>query len=157
MNTVAARWLLIAITAATLAGVRPALADPEADRTPPVGVIYHLPAGLDLSGALRTAPVPTLRTTTRVALYVLQAFDAVQSGYALRGHGRYEQNGMMRPFSHGGAVTMGLGFALGDVLRGVALRRSSEGVRIGADALQGVSNIEGILATRAVMRAGPRP
>jgi len=162
MNPVVARWLAAGICAAAFAGAAPALADPSpevvaaavtAPADAPAPVTYRLPSRLELTGPARTETTPTLRTTARLAGYVLQAFDAAQSARGLRLGGR-ETNPMMKPFSHGGAMTMGLGFAVGDLIRGAVLRRSSNKVKIAADVMQGVSNVQGLIATEATIHGG---
>jgi hypothetical protein len=104
-----------------------------------------------LAGPLQPHAV-SVPTVTRIVMYMLQAIDGAESARALRTSGRREENPMMRPFSHGGALTMDLGFAMGDIVREFTLRRSSEAVQASADALQAASNIDGILTTRAASR-----
>lgn len=85
-------------------------------------------------------------------MYALQGVDAVNSANNFRAHGMHETNPMMRPFSHGGALTMAAGFGLGDILRHALLRHASPGVRNAADGAQAASNIMGILQTNAAAR-----
>ncbi|HEY4440922.1 MAG TPA: hypothetical protein VGN14_10715 [Candidatus Elarobacter sp.] len=89
----------------------------------------------------------------RTVLYVLQAIDAMETSIALRQPRHFEQNRMVRPFSHGGFPTLLVGFALGDVVRDRIMRRAPEQAREGANAAQALANVDGILNTQRSMRA----
>ena len=155
MNIGAHRTLAFGLVASTAFAAQPASADPTttADTAPQVAVVYHMPVTYDLPQFQTVRPTSSLPTLSRAALYVLQAFDSVQSARALRVGGSYERNTLLRPFSHAGSTGMALGFALGDVVRDLVLRHSPEQVRRAADAAQAASNLEGILATRAALSA----
>jgi hypothetical protein len=102
-----------------------------------------------------TQPAPQRRNRfLRPLLYSLQAFDAIQTAQALRKHGRYEQNGMLRPFTRGGAPTIMAAFAIGDILRDRIFARARPAHRDEIDAVQALSNIEGIITTAHSMH-GP--
>jgi len=90
----------------------------------------------------------------RPLMYALQAFDAVQTANALRKTGRYESNGMLRPFTHGGAPTIFAGFAIGDILRDKLFAHARASHRDAIDAAQALSNVEGIVTTAHSLR-GP--
>ncbi|HTW86142.1 MAG TPA: hypothetical protein VMD91_18870 [Candidatus Sulfotelmatobacter sp.] len=160
----AARPLAAALAALALAAGRPVFADPTtpaapapatlADTSTTVSAFRPDPVTLQI---VQPRPPSSLPALSRMALYVLQGIDAVQSGRALRINGAYERNGMMRPFSHAGTAGMALGFALGDVVRDFALRRSSEKVKLAAEAAQAASNVAGILTTRATLDAASHP
>jgi hypothetical protein len=143
------RWLLAGFFSCALIGAAPAFAD-DTQLANPSGVTYR-PAAIHLAGPLQRATRPTARGIVRVAMYMLQAIDASQSAHAVRAGGR-EENVMLRPFSHGGALTMDLGFALGDVVREFTFRRTPESVQLSADALQAATNLDGILQTSANRR-----
>jgi hypothetical protein len=96
------------------------------------------------------APRPA-RFPARAILYVLQAYDAVQSAAGTR-RGGIERNPLVRPFSHGGIPTYALGFALGDVMRSALLRHTSRELRDGGDELQALANLDGILTTHSSLR-----
>lgn len=100
-----------------------------------------------------TAPQPRTMWWLRPALYALQAIDAVQTAAALRKPYRSETNPMLRPFTHGGIPTIALGFALGDITRDRMFRRASHRERQSIDALQAISNVDGIIMTARSMRA----
>ncbi len=92
----------------------------------------------------------------QLLMYALQAADAVKSGQLFQHPSTYETNPMMKPFSHGGAPTMALGFGLGDILRNALLRHASQGTRNTADILQGLSNVQGIAQTQHALNSQPR-
>jgi hypothetical protein len=159
VNIGALRTLAFGLVASTAFAAQPANADPTttAATAQQVAVVFHMPVTVELPRFQTTRPTSSLPTLSRAALYVLQAFDSVQSARALRFGGAAERNALMRPFSHAGAGGMALGFALGDVLRDVVLRRSPKEVKLAADAAQAASNLEGILATRAAVSAALHP
>jgi hypothetical protein len=102
-----------------------------------------------------TQPAPPRRNRfIRPILYSLQAFDAIQTAQALHKSGRYEQNGMLRPFTHGGAPTIMAAFAIGDIVRDRIFKRARPAHRDAIDATQALSNIEGIITTSHSMH-GP--
>ena len=114
--------------------------------------------GLSGSGA-RSFPFPQYHLGTadaasslpvRPILYVLQLVDSIQSAHGRR-IGAVETNPMVKPFSHGGAATYALGFALGDVLRTAVFRHAPKAVSDAADGAQAMSNLGGILDTRATL------
>jgi len=90
-------------------------------------------------------------------MYAAQLADAVNSASAFKNNGEHETNPMMKPFSHGGAPTMALGFGLGDLLRNAVLRHASPGTRNTADAAQAASNLMGILQTNGNKAPTPPP
>lgn len=94
----------------------------------------------------------------RALVYGLQAADAANSSKAF-GKGLHETNPLMRPFSHGGPLMMGGGFALGDLVRNALLRHASQGTQNTAAAAQALSNLLGIGQTNAALhgRAGATP
>jgi len=147
MNIRVPRWLSAGLFSCAIVGAIPAFAD-TAELATSSAVTYH-PASIHLAGPLQPSNRPTARGMLRLATYVLQALDASSSARALRVAGRHEDNAMLRPFAHGGVLTMDLGFALGDIVRDFAIRRSSESVQISADALQAASNLAGMLQTNA--------
>ncbi|MBV8580055.1 MAG: hypothetical protein JOZ86_05420 [Candidatus Eremiobacteraeota bacterium] len=124
----------------------------SADTEPTVAAVYAVPRGVTFPRFEHTAP-PRPRVPALMLVYVLQAYDAVQTSIALRAHNRYEQNGSMRPFSHGGLPTIALGFALGDLTRARLLRHAPEEVSESANAAQALANLDGILNTRRTLRA----
>lgn len=95
----------------------------------------------------------------RLPMYALQAYDAINSGnFFANNPGTYERQPMMRPFSHGGAPMMALGFGLYDVLRD-ALTRHNPKLRQALEGLQIGNNIQGIMQTDSRERqldANPR-
>ena len=97
-------------------------------------------------------------------MYLLQAYDAQNSAKAFR-NGEHETNPMMKPFSHGGAPTMALGFAGGDLLRNALLKHfhATPATESAVDGAQALQNALGIMQTdrnmphAAVQMPGPLP
>lgn len=87
----------------------------------------------------------------RVIMYALQIVDAEESARLFR-RGGYETHAGMKPFSHGGFATMALGFAIQDILRDLALRRSGAQTQNAFDYLQVGNNVVGIMQTEATLR-----
>ena len=159
MNLAVLRCLSAGMAAAIVGLAGPAAADtmPGADVGRPEVVTYRAPSNVELPRFETAQPQRASSVTlTRVAMYVAQAVDAAQSGRAFA-RGGIERNPMMRPFSHAGALGMAAGFAIGDLIRGAALRRSSDTVKVAADTAQAAGNLEGILATRASLGAARLP
>lgn len=124
-----------------------------ADEAPTTALVYAVPVVVTFPHFEVERPAARPRLPARAIVYVLQAFDAAQTSAALRRSGRYEQNRMMRPFAHGGTLTLALGFALGDVARDRLLAHAPERLRDAANGAQALANIDGILNTRRALRA----
>jgi hypothetical protein len=100
------------------------------------------------------APPPAHRSRLlRPLLYALQAFDAVQTSNALKKRGRYESNGMVRPFVGGGAPTIFAAFVVGDLLRDKIFAKARPAQRDALDVMQALSNIDGIVTTSHALHA----
>jgi hypothetical protein len=83
-------------------------------------------------------------------MYALQAYDSANTAKDVARGGK-ETNPLLAPFSHGGAPTMALGFALGDLLRNHLLKHASQGTRNTADGAQALTNLLGIMQTNSAM------
>ncbi len=88
----------------------------------------------------------------RVAVYALQAVDAIESARSFRRPGGFETNPTMKPWSHGGAATMALGFALGDLARGAIFRHSHKASNA-SDLAQIAVSVQSILQTEHMLRS----
>jgi hypothetical protein len=114
-------------------------------------ISYAVPASITLPHFEHDSQPP--RVPERAILYALQIFDAVQTGAALRRHGRFEQNPTVRPFARAGTLGIALGFALGDLARDRALRHAPAALRSSVSDLQALANLDGILTTQQSFRA----
>lgn len=110
--------------------------------------MIHHPDYVAINQAIRRPTIahrasPFLRDT----MYVLQIADSIISANGFRCQHLSETNPTMRPFSHGGASMMLVGFGVGDLVRHIIFRRASTGMKNTVDALQAATNVEGILQT----------
>lgn len=101
-------------------------------------------------------PEPKPMPIDQAAGYGLQAADAFNSASHFR-HGEHERNPFMAPYSHGGAPTMLAGFAIGDVIRNLAMKHASEGNKHAAMYLQAAANLIGIALTNTGGGSPPTP
>jgi hypothetical protein len=91
----------------------------------------------------------------RAIMYGLQLHDSINSAKFFKEQpGNHEMDPIMKPFSHGGAVTMAAGFALQDLIRTALLRASGipNAPAVG-DMAQAFANVDGIQTTNAARRA----
>ena len=96
---------------------------------------------------------------TRSAMYAIEAYDAMTSADCFASHAPtnvrcVEGNPVMRPFSHGGFITMAAGFALYDIARDLALRhvKANAAVRTAVYGKQIADNLVGIIQTAQAQR-----
>ena len=110
-----------------------------------------------LQTAVDPSPAPTPDHLARTIMYALQGADAMNSANKFR-TGLHETDPLMKPFSHGGAPMMALGFGLIDMMRQAMMKHASPGTQNTADALQGLSNLAGIMQTNSArMTPGVAP
>jgi hypothetical protein len=91
----------------------------------------------------------------KAALYGLQGYDAVNSANFFKAKpGNHETDPIMKPFSHGGAVTMAGGFEFYNLLRDLILHKlGGQKAADAGDLSQIYSNVQGIKQTNNAAKA----